>query len=111
MNNDETKKLLKELHLKADCFSGEIIPKITFENINGIPQIKLYHKICFACNEEGRSSLYPLDRIIRLNKGRTLPFHNCKDECKSDGCVISLRIYEGGRTAFTKINKIEIIYL
>lgn len=93
-----------------DCCSKNIKFLISGDVAKGIPFIQLYHKICFACKEEGKSSLFPLERIIRLNIGKNLNCHNCKDECGIEGCVISLRVYEGGRTAFTKVNRIVIIY-
>ena len=94
----------------SDCCSNNINIVLTGGTKNGKPFIKLYHKICFACKEEGRSSLYPLERIIRLNTGKILNCHNCIDKCGIEGCVISLRVYDTGNTAFTKINRIEIIY-
>ena len=112
MKKQEIKNLLNQLKLKADCFTGEVNPNIKIEKENGIPKIKLYHKICFACKEEGKFSLYPLSRILELNKNRVLPFHNCKErDCNIEACVVSLRIDLHPNTRFTKINKLEIIYI
>ena len=92
-----------------DCCANNIRFSISGDSTKRKPFIKLYQKICFACKEAGTSALYPLERVIRLNTGKNLNCHNCKDKCGIEGCVISLRVYEG-RTAFTKVNNIEIVY-
>lgn len=92
-----------------DCCSNNIRFIISGDAAKGKPFIKLYDNICFACKEEGNSAFYPLERIIRLNDNKNLNCHNCKDKCGIEGCVISLRVYEG-RTAFTKVNRMQIIY-
>jgi hypothetical protein len=43
---------------------------------------------------------------------REIPVHNCLErECNIEGSVISLIVYAGNDTRFTKINKLEIIYI
>jgi hypothetical protein len=93
-----------------DCCSNNIRFAISGDATKGLPFVKLYGNICFACKEKGNSAFYPLERIIRLNTNKNLNCHNCKDKCGIDGCVISLRVYDTGNSAFTKVNRIEIIF-
>ena len=110
MGKQEIKNLLNQLNLKEDCCSKEIIPIIKKLKSNTNPHINLYRTICDACHENDDFEWYLLQEIFELNSTRNLPCYNCKAEgCNVEGCVISLRVYEG-RTAFTKVNNIEIVY-
>ena len=112
MEKDEIKKLVNQLNLKADCFDGEINPIIKKLKSSLKPQIKLYLHIDDACVENDDFQWYLLEDVIQFNSEREIPVHNCLErECNVEGCVISLIVYAGGDTRFTKINKLEIIHI
>lgn len=112
MKKQEIENFLNQLNLEADCFTGTLSPIIKKLKSKIKPQIKLYDTICDACSETEKFTWYLLEEIIEFNINRNIiPFHDCQQECDIKGCVVSLIVYIGGRTAFTKINKIEIIYI
>ncbi len=119
MRKEEIKDLVNQLNLKADCFHGQVAPILKKLKSNLKPQIKLYNRKCDACEENDNFEWYLLEEIIELNLNRKkIPFYNCKTEgCNVEGCVISLLVkkydnaHDSEHTCFTKINKLEIIYI
>ncbi len=110
------KRLLNQLNLKADCFDGNITSIIKKLKSNTEPQIKLYLHIDDACVENDNFQWYLLKDVIQFNLGRVMPSHNCLvRECNIDGCVVSLLVKKYNNSnpdyRYTKINKLEIIYI
>jgi hypothetical protein len=111
MTKDEIEQSLNQLNLEADCFDREITPLIKKLKSSSEPQIKLYLHINDACVENDNFQWYLLEDVIQFNLEREIPVHNCLErECNVEGYVISLIVYAGGDTRFTKTNRIEIIY-
>jgi hypothetical protein len=115
MENQKINELLAELNenLKLNCCAKEITPQLIIDPKKSL-FVKLYDTICDACNETENFALYPLHSIIHLNNKTNRPSgiicRDCKEQgCKTEGCVISLRINSRGNTRFSKINKLEII--
>lgn len=94
--------------IKTKTDSLRICPEIIFIKNEGEPYVKLYQNICDACNETIRHAWFPLSYILEINAGlRTLS--KC-DKCGVNDIVISLIIRKGD-SWFTKVNKLEIIYI
>ena len=90
-----------------------LIPNVKNKIIDGIPYIKLYLKVCHACNESINHAWYPLEEILRLNANSIRPISYCNSErynCGIDGIILSLKVRDRNNR-YTRIDKLEIIYI
>lgn len=115
MEKQGINQLLLELNenLKKNYCATEITPYLIVDPKKNL-FVKLYDTICDACNETENFAWYPLNTIITLNnktnRSTGITCRDCKKrDCKTEGCVISLRIDLSQNTRFSKINKLEII--
>lgn len=106
-----------EPNLSANCCGTKITTVIKKMKSSLGPNIKLYDTICDACNETANFEWYLLEEILDLNskelRSNGIVCHDCKQACNStnDKCVISLIINASGHTRFSRIDKLEIIYI
>ena len=89
-------------NLKDDCCCQ------IFNRTGNFEKIKLYRTIKEACLQKGRFKEYDLKSIIDLNKEVSRPTGIVCRKCKSDDCVISLRIDEDENTRFCNCKNIEL---
>ena len=105
-----------EINLQPDCCINHITPLLKRSKSNVLPQIKLYKDKIDAQTESNNFEWHLLDEILDLNCQQT---RNSGINCHQteQGCIMSLivRKYENEHnsrtTMFSKINKLEIIYI
>jgi len=115
MNNNNFQDIGKvlESNLKKECCSKKITVIVLKYNNQTNSFVKLYDKICDACEENENFALYPLDRILKLNDKHHRPSGIvCRDcsqrNCKKEGCIVSLIIDDSKNTRFSRMDKMEI---
>ena len=115
MRKSELRQKIQELNdnLHVNCCANEITVVAQRSKSNILPQVKLYKDKIDAFNESNNFEWHLLDEILDLNNSGS---RNTKIDCHSEEqvCIISLiiRKYENSTTTmFTKINKLEIIYI
>lgn len=109
----ETLQSIINKSIKTKKQTIKLIPIVINGNVNGKPYIKLYQKVCDACNETIRHAWFPLEYILEINSGTYRNTNNCNEpkfNCNSEGIVISISIRSKDNW-FSKINKLEIIYI
>ena len=98
-----------------DCCT-EIIPVIKRSKSDILPQIKLYKDIQDARLETNNFEWHLLDEILDLNNNIARNTHIVCNPSE-EGCIVSLIVrkynneHNSRTTMFSKINKLEIIYI
>ena len=115
MRKAEILEKLRELNqnLQDNCCGKEIIPVLKRLKSNVEPHVKLYDTVEDACNETNNFEWFLLDDILDLNNKEFRPRGITCNNCEH-GCVISLKSIKLSNfdiKMFSKINKLEIIYI